>query len=343
MYKLLDFSNKDWDLVLKEMPVNMQDIYYTSDYYKMHQFNGDGYGKLFYYTDDNGNKGFYPFLLNKIDGYGRYKDYYDIETAYGYGGPITSCQDERFLKQFEGSFMEFCKENNIVAEFIRFHPLIGNENIFKENIEIIHNRKVVYLDLTKGIDKIWREDVKSKNRNVIRKAEKYGLYVDASKDYETFKYIYKKTMDKVEAGDYYYFNDKYFENIKENSHCTLLSVINDNKVIATAIFMGYGEYFHYHLAGSLKEELKLSPNNLLLWEAIRYAVNNGYKKMHFGGGLTNSIEDTLYKFKSSFSKGEADFFIGKRIHNKGVFDNLIEEWERNHNKKAKILLQYRIK
>lgn len=343
MYSLLCCSDKEWDLQLNEMPFDKQDIYYTSKYYSMYQLNGDGQGKLFCYVDEEGNKGLYPFILNKIEGYNLEHDYYDMETAYGYGGPIVSCQDEKFLRKFEQTFTKFCKDNYIVAEFIRFHPLIRNENIFNENIQVIHNRSTVYLNLTKGIDRIWCEDIKSKNRNVIRKAEKNGLRVEISNDYETFKSIYSQTMDKVEASGYYYFGDEYYKNMGKNEHFVLFNVIRENKVIAAAIFMGYGKYFHYHLAGSLKEELCYCPNNLLIWEAIKYAVNNGYQEVHFGGGITDSLEDKLFKFKGSFSKTYTDFYIGKRVHNKNVYTYLIKEWERENNKKSELLLQYRIK
>ncbi|MDD4781268.1 MAG: GNAT family N-acetyltransferase [Tissierellia bacterium] len=343
MYKLFDCSDRNWNLILREMPINVQDIYYTSEYYKMHENNGDGIGRLFFYSDREGNMVFYPFMLNKIDGYNLERDYFDIETAYGYGGPITNCSAEKFLVEFEKAFLDYCKSSNIVAEFVRFHPLINNEKIFNTKIQVTHNRCTVYLDLTKGIDKIWDEDISTKNRNVIRKTKKRGLYVEITNDYYTFKDIYNSTMKKVDADDYYYFNDRYYGNIKENSNYVLMNVKREDKVIATAIFMGYGDYFHYHLAGSLKEELSLSPNNLLLWEAISYAVSKGYKKMHFGGGLTDSLEDNLFKFKSRFSKNYTDFYIGKRIHNQEVYEYLIAEWERRNNKKANLLLQYRIK
>jgi len=341
MYSVLSCSDKEWDFKLSEMPVDMRDIYYTSRYYQMHQLNGDGLGKLFCYADEEGNKGLYPFMLNKIEGYNLEHNYYDIETAYGYGGPIVSCKNVRFLRKFEEAFTKFCEDNYIVAEFIRFHPIIKNENIFIKNIKVMHNRSTVFLDLTKGIDRMWCEDIKSKNRNVIRKAEKNGLHVEISHDYEMFKSIYNQTMDKVEASLYYYFGDKYYKSVEKDKHFILFNVIKEDKTIAAAIFMGYEKYFHYHLAGSLKEELCFSPNNLLIWEAIKYAVNNGYQMMHLGGGLTDSLEDNLFKFKGSFSKTYADFFIGKRIHNEKIYTYLINEWEKENNKKANLLLQYR--
>ncbi|WP_434304814.1 lipid II:glycine glycyltransferase FemX [Clostridium botulinum] len=343
MYEVLDCCYETWNLYLSKLPTNIQDIYYTSEYYKLYELNGDGKGKLFVYYDSCGNIAMYPFMLNEINGYNLNDKYYDIETAYGYGGPISNCLDAKFIKVFEKCFIDYCKQNNIIAEFIRFHPLIKNERLFNSNIEVLHNRTTVQLRLTKEIEKIWDEDIKSKNRNMIRKAEKSGLQVEENKDFETFKKIYNSTMNKVDADDYYYFNNSYYEAIEKNNNYILLNVKKGNLVMASAIFIGYEEYFHYHLAGSLKEYLKFAPNNLLIWEAIKYAHRKGYKKMHFGGGLTNSKDDTLFKFKSSFSKNTADFYIGKRIHNKEVYDYLISEWEKNNNKKAKMLLQYRIK
>lgn len=343
MYKLLDCSDKEWDLYLNKLPICTQDIYYMSEYYKMYELNGDGIGKLFVYYDNNEKLAIYPFMMRNIDGYNLNDKYFDIETAYGYGGPIANCLDSNFIKNFEECFMDYCKKNNIVAEFIRFHPLIKNENIFNSDIEVLHNRITVHLDLVRDIERIWSEDIKSKNRNMIRKAEKNGLSVQESTDFQTFKEIYSSTMDKVHADNYYYFNECYYENIKENSNYTLLNVKKDDLVIASAVFMGCGDYFHYHLAGSLKEYLKFGPNNLLLWEAIKYAHKKGYKKMHFGGGLNDSLDDNLFKFKRSFSKNTANFYIGKRIHDKGIYNYLINKWQEKHNKKAKILLQYRVK
>lgn len=341
MYKLLDCFDDEWDLYFNKMPEHIRDIYYTRKYYKMYELSGDGKGKLFVYYNNSGDMALYPFMLKEIQGYDIGNKYYDIETAYGYGGPVLNCVDKSFIKDFEDSFIKYCKANNIVAEFVRFHPLIKNQNVFCRDIEVLHNRITVQLDLTKSLSDIWNEDIKSKNRNMIRKAKKNGLHVEESKDFETFKNIYESTMDKVDAGSYYYFDNGYYETIKHSSDYVLLNVEKNKLVIASAIFMGHGDYFHYHLAGSLKEALKFAPNNLLLWESIKYAHEKGYKRMHFGGGLTNSMDDNLFRFKSSFSKERADFYIGKRVHNEEVYDYLIGKWEEKNNKKKKLFLQYK--
>ncbi|GKX65527.1 lipid II:glycine glycyltransferase FemX [Inconstantimicrobium mannanitabidum] len=341
MYVVLDASSKDWNKYLYDINIDFQDIYYTSDYYKLYEKNGDGKGKLFVYRESN-NIAIYPFMLNEIENNNFESKYYDIESAYGYGGPLTNSYNKKFLSNFEDEFLKYCNENGIVAEFIRFHPLIKNEKIFNENIEVLHNRITVYLDLTRDVDVIWKEEIKSKNRNMIRKAEKSGLTVEESKDFQCFKNIYEATMKKVTADSYYYFKNDYYDFMENSDNYIILNVKKENQIIASAVFMIYGQYFHYHLSGSLKEYLNYSPNNLLLWEAIKYAKAKGCRIMHFGGGLTNSVDDNLFKFKKSFSNELADFYIGKRVHNKKVYDSLIEEWERKNNKKATMLLQYKV-
>jgi len=148
-------------------------------------------------------------------------------------------------------------------------------------------------------------------------------------------------MDRLDASSGYYFKDNYFDVMKNSEYFHILDVVKEKKVIASGIFIGFNNYFHYHLSGSLQEELYYAPNNLLLWEAIKFAKTRGHLKFHFGGGLEDKIEDPLFKFKNSFSSSVADFYIGKRIHDKLIYNDLVEKWEKKNKKKADLFLQYR--
>lgn len=342
MIYVYDTDNIAWNDWLMKLSPDKRDIYFTREYYKMYENNGDGKGLCFVYTE--GDKiAIYPFLINPITGYALDKEYYDIETAYGYGGPITSHNDDGFIKSFEQVFMKFCNEQHIIAEFVRFHPLIKNENIFFTNMSVIHNRNTVYLDLSNGIDNIWKEDISSKNRNMIRKSRKCDLFILRNNDYKTFQSIYEETMIRVNSSDYYYFNENYYTMMKKDTHYHLLNVIKDENVIAAAIFIQYKNYFHYHLAGSLREYLKYAPNNFLLWEAIKFAYDSGAKYFHLGGGRTADLRDPLFKYKRSFSSLYTSFHIGKRVHNRQIYDSLMNTWQKKYNRQPILFLQYKFK
>ena len=340
---IITSDNDQWDEWLGRLPESMQDIYYTREYQLWGRPQKLSEPLLFVYSDSNGNFGIYPFIKRPITQNLTEGNYYDIETAYGYGGPIANTENSEFLECFEDAFLRYCKEENIIAEFIRFHPLLKNQSIFRKNITVQHNRFTVWLDLTEDMEAIWMDQICTKNRNVIRKCEKNGLVVEVSQDYDSFQSIYCETMQKVGADEFYFFDRDYFNSMKDSSHTLLLSVMQEHEMIAAAVFIKYGKFFHYHLSGSRKEALGLSPNNILLWEAIKHGKSMGCEKFHFGGGLTDSKEDNLFRFKSKFSRRCEDFYIGKRVHNREIYDMLIQNWEKEHGRKAVLLLEYRTK
>lgn len=341
MYKILDSASIEWNSYVEKLPLEKRDIYLTREYIELYEANGDGIARLFIYEESN-NLAIYPFLIRLIEGYELDKHYYDIETAYGYGGPVVINElDDKFIKRFENNFLNYCKEENIIAEFIRFSPHLNNEKIFEENIVLLKNRLTIGLNLRKSIEDIWNYDLKGTARTRVRKGEKSGLYIDTEKDYKQFKILYEETMKKVSADEYYYFAERYYTLMEKNENFMMINVKLNENTIASGIFMKYGEYFHYHLGCSKKEYLELAPNNFLFWEAIKYANENKYKLIHFGGGRTSLKEDTLFKFKSTFSKDTLNFYIGKRVHNKKIYDYLIEEWQKKAKINSEILLKYR--
>lgn len=80
---------------------------------------------------------------------------------------------------------------------------------------------------------------------------------------------------------------------------------------------------NYHLSGSVREFSSLAPTNLLLYEAALWGCANGYKTLYLGGGV-GSGEDSLFKFKRAFYKGDLNhFFIGKKIYSQEIYSELI--------------------
>ena len=121
------------------------------------------------------------------------------------------------------------------------------------------------------------------------------------------------------------------------------NIIYEEQNIASAIFLHSYDYIHYHLGGSLKEYLNYYPNNFLFWELIKFAKEKGFKYLHLGGGSSTDIDDSLFKFKRHFGNNILEFYIGTRIHNKDIYEKLIDLWSKNNlDKEYKLFLQYRM-
>lgn len=353
-YEILDLSSSQkWNKYLRNLPIEQQDIYFTPEYYRLYEELGDGLARCFVYEDGE-DIALYPFLLNSVNklGYNLDNQYYDIQGAYGYNGICCSCKDPELIKSFYNSFYQYCINNNIIAEFTRFNPLLQNDRVSSGYMTMIQDRETVMIDLKKPYGEIWANDYSSKSRNMVRKALKLGYKLQAveypgGQDIDSFVRIYNYSMDAVKSEKYYYFNRDFFFNtfgyLKE--HAILFKVLDcKDELVCSSIFFYYGDYFHYHLSGK-SAKADNSVNNFLIDRAVVYAQERGASYFHLGGGRSRSNDDSLLKFKKSFSKRIFPFYIGKKILNKKVYKEIVTQWEIRYLEKiekySNFLLKYR--
>ena len=318
---------EQWNAIVTSFA--QHDVYYLSGYVKAFHIHGDGEPYLLYYTG-NGLKAIYVFMKRQtaIEGY------YDSVTPYGYGGVLFEFgisnpeQQKRALQTFWKEYAAIMAEEGIVDNFVRYHPVLGNAVPMKQISTVIDLGKTVAFDLSSP-DVIW-ENIISKNRNMIRKAEKNGIEIRHGKDLELFKdfkRIYNATMDKDHAEEYYYFGDAFYESIHNDLHDNyeMFYAVMNGEVIAMSIMLFANKQMHYHLSGSLMEYRHLAPSNLLLYKAALWGCEQGYKTFHLGGGV-GSGEDSLYKFKAAFNrKSDYQFSIGEEVFDQQKYDELVAE------------------
>ncbi len=336
-YKILTLADtREWNGLMDKLPSHAQDIYYTPEYYSLYQNYGDGKALCFVFEKD-GETALYPFLINSVNrlGYILEKEYFDIQGAYGYNGLISSTNSPSFVHEFYKAFDLFCSTKNIVAEFARFHPIIENHRFSNENMTVRFDRNTVYLDLSPNIETIWEKSYSANNRNMIRKALKNNIRISVGstkEDYLGFYRIYVETMKNVSSASYLYFNEDYFmgfmKNLLDKHHLILAK--HDNEIIGGMILMVHKDYAHYHLSGRRKDFGKFALNNLFLDFAIKLAKKSGCKFFHFGGGNSTDAKDSLLRFKSNFSKGKAGFYIGKKVHDQKIYENVMDQWKSKH-------------
>ncbi len=330
-FYVIDFSRKDeWKQIVKN-----KEIYYQWEYVDAFYKNGDGEPFLVY-AKNKDNYVFNVYLkrdianVEKLKGEIETNKYFDISTPYGYGGvDIVGEKNDELLKYFYSEFYKYCNKNNIISEFVRLNPLSNNYKLYKDtDYEIVNISKTIYINL-ENQEQIW-EDMESKCRNKIRKAQKNGLVIKSGFTKEMFKEffeLYNETMKRDNATEYYYFSKDFFESIYINmkNNAKLYIVYYQEKAI-NALLVIYNETnANYHLSGSLSNFMNLGANNLSLYEVAKDLCNKGYKKFHLGGGYGGD-DSPLLKFKKGFNKkGELNFYIAKKIFDKEVYDYLVKK------------------
>src|SRR5699024_5576198 len=253
-----------------------------------------------------------------------------IVTPYGYGGPLVveGNDMDALVKEFEKEFHKYCEENNIVSEFVRFHPIDKNHINFNAVYETTYLRKTVGTNLS--FDDPFLEEFSKSTRKAIRRVLQEDVeyqIIESPTDISSFMNVYYSTMDRNEASDYYYFDKEYFESCMEDfkNQIIIVNVLYENKVIASSFNFLSNDRLHVHLSGTLTEYIKHSPAYIIKYATMKWAKDHGFSLIHYGGGTSNDVDDNLFKFKKKFGKStEFDFYIGKRIWNQEIYDLLCE-------------------
>ncbi len=324
-----------WDGYIETFPPEMKDVYFMEQYVKLYETDNE---KAECFVCQEGDKVLlFPFLARTLEFQGQY--YKDFETAYGYGGPVYNCNDGEFVTKALVAFKSYCSENNYIAGFVRFHPLFQNQCGFETIGRVIEDRKTVAINLNQTMDEVWKNEIHSKNRNMIRKAEKAGCSFIVDDKYEHLKEfidLYDSTMDKLAADVFFYFDDAYYGKLKCGVTDSFLGCVqnSEGQIISAAIFMYSGPYGHYHLSGSDKSQLAISPNNFMLWNAAIELQKKGVKRFHLGGGINGDEENSLYQFKRRFSKDTCQFCIGKLVFKQELYEAICADWEAKNPEKA---------
>ena len=306
------------------------DIYYLCEYAVSLQLHGDGDPMLLCF--EQGTERMCYVVMRKdiaddprFHGFLPAGRFYDLETPYGYGGPLT---DAPLSPQAQQTFMEelnaYCLEQHIVSQFLRFHPLLDNHAVCAPMVDTRYLRDTIFMD-TSSPERIL-SNMDSKNRNMVRKAQRSGVTVREAPiaEYPAFLELYRQTMGKHNADDYYTFGTPYFDYLSRQlaGNTFLLYAQLEEKPISAAIFFHTNGTMHYHLAGSDAAYRNLAAGNLLLYEAALWGVAHGIQMLHLGGGMTP--EDSLFGFKKQFNKnGRRSFWVGRSIFNPPAYRELL--------------------
>lgn len=310
-------EKETWDGIVRSF--QNYDVYYLNGYVKAFQLHGDGEPLLFHYEGE-GLRGVNVVMRRDIAKDPRFtgripeNTWFDFATPYGYGGWLLEGAGDP--APMFAAYERWCQKHSVVSEFVRFHPVLENQAPLTEAYEVVPLGGTIAMDLTSP-EGIWA-NLTSKNRNVIRKAQKNGVRIFSGRSpelYETFRELYNATMDKDHAADYYYFAPAFYgsvlNDLPQNAQ-VFYARLEDGTVIAASIMLAANGRLNYHLSGSSRDYQHLAPTNLLLYEAALWGCANGCRTLHLGGGV-GSGEDSLFQFKKAFYRGESRrYHIGKK-------------------------------
>jgi hypothetical protein len=251
-------------------------------------------------------------------------DGFDIQSPYGYGGPLANSEDHGFLGRAWAAYTESARSQGVAAEFIRLHPLARNARFYGGLIE--EDRLTVWIDLTVP-DLL--ASYQTRARTAVRKSQRAGIrfhWAENDQIVSRFSNFYRAGMAAISATPFYFFDDFYFARIARMPSTRLAVCSLDDEWLAAGLFLHDGDCVEYHLAASNETGKRLSASNLLLHEVALSSRREGYLRLYLGGGTDSRPDNPLLFFKSGFSALRETFSVGTFLHDTSLYEKLRRRW-----------------
>ncbi len=169
-------------------------------------------------------------------------------------------------------------------------------SIDQSNVTMILSLPATESDLWLFFDK--------KTRNQIRKGEKSGLKAVVDRDLNSFYEIYNRNMRDLGTPVHC---RKFFQNIFDTfpDYTEILNVRLKNKSVASMFLLKFKETLYNPWASANRKYFPLCPNDVLYWEALKYAINNKFRYFDFERSQKNS---GTHKFKAQWGATEKPLY-----------------------------------
>jgi len=139
----------------------------------------------------------------------------------------------------------------------------------------------------------------ARRRNDITRAEKDGIYVERSRDFErTFALVEKSYERQKKEATWKSTAFKYNEVLSEKGQCNSFLARNKKGKAIAAVYIVWDEKRSYYLLGGYDvEEHHHGAGALAMWEAIKFTKQElGLNEFDFEGSMAQHIEQFFRKF-----------------------------------------------
>jgi len=189
-----------------------------------------------------------------------------------------------------------------------------------------------YLDLSRGQNDIFKNFRNSNKRN-IKNAQKNGVTAKIYGSMDSVKAFYRlhcrtRKFHGLPAQPW-----RFFKNIYEHVICSKRGLVvlacYQGRIISGAVYFHFGNQAIYKYGASDRAYLHLRPNNLVMWAAMIWYIQNGYRNLSFG--RTELRNNGLLQFKRGWGAKENviqyykydlrdDCFIAKKANIKSSYN-----------------------
>jgi CelD/BcsL family acetyltransferase involved in cellulose biosynthesis len=185
-------------------------------------------------------------------------------------------------------------------------PLHCDTALTDERLAMVNQAKWHGMDLRPDLDTLWR-GLHSSARRAIRKAEGTGVVIrtaECKEDLRAFFELHlgvRKYKYHLVAQPYRFF-ESIWDHFVENGRGFLKVAVHQDEIIGGVLFLAWKDKLYYKFNASAPTHLSLRPNDLVVWNGIRFGKTKGYTYLDFG--LSDWDQEGLVGYERKFATEE---------------------------------------
>jgi serine/alanine adding enzyme len=236
-----------------------------------------------------------------------------------WGGPLIKNNNCEILDIILKEYNKLIKGQAIYTQIRNLWNINYYKDIFISNGYKYDDHLNILVDLSKSEEDLWKE-VYQKRRNQIKNSVKKGVtiknidevkLVDSS--YEILSEVYKSAKLPLQGKDFFI---RAKEILEEKGYVKYFGAFLEGKLIGMMYILTFNYRAYEWYIGCLKEYTKINPNDLIIWEAIKWCQKNHLKIYDFGGAGKPDKEYGVRDFKKKFGGETVNLGRYQKVHNR---------------------------
>jgi FemAB-related protein (PEP-CTERM system-associated) len=278
-------EGKMWDAFVSHHPSATQYHQYAWRKVIEESFGHSGY-YLVAETDAGECRGILPLVYMKSFMFGNFL----VSVPFvNYGGLLCTTGDiEKYLLKEAETIRYSCRASHVELRHLGLNIA---------DLPTRTHKVTMILPLAPDSESQWK-GFNAKLRNQIRKAEKSGLVpvVGQIELLDGFYEVFARNMRDLGTPVY---AKEFFRNVLRAfpDSSRIIGVKNEGRIIAAGIACWFRDVIEIPWASSVSDYKNLCPNNMLYWEAIKFAIGKGFEKFDFG---RSTPHEGTYNFKKQW-------------------------------------------
>ncbi|MFA5405560.1 MAG: GNAT family N-acetyltransferase [Ignavibacteria bacterium] len=200
---------------------------------------------------------------------------------------------------------------------------LWNTDLFKKDFEafgyIYEEHLNILVDLTKSIDELWKE-VYSRRRSQINKSERLGVKIRIFDEPDLINQSYEILIDVYKRAKLPLAGIEFFKMANEilgaKGKIKFFGAFVEGRLIGVMYLLCYRERTYEWYIGSYTDYLRMHPNDLIIWEILKWSKKNGFTIFDFGGAGSPNKEYGVREYKKKFGGKTENLGRYQKIHSR---------------------------